>query len=444
MTPTEEVPCASFLAMTFGATFPEITGPPEPPINDHARILPPLEPPSTGIFPPCSIIGNLMRPPSTHTICATQLDLHAKQDVDSTLALLPYQIPSILDSVTRVVCSLRVCGVCGKDMTSVKILRIAKSNGKLIDSGSNVCVTRDLTILLDVSDITPIDISVALDGTSTSLDDRITKRGLLPLTLSDGSVYYQTCFYCANMVETIISPAAILASSDVFYYWYQEGCKDPTAPGCIWFTSKDGILSMFFTLEYRKGLYYCSSDIFTVNQDTPVRVICHRTTTPTLTDINHTPSEFVPTSLARQVESEVWLTCLGSPGDSQLDLYPGHNIGTPPVFKYHPFRLIDFKEQAYIQKQAAQRVGERIPRCGAEFFMNFRFIWASTSGYKHPNKHTDRIVTSYGGYSSHLVIVDSTSRRVWAFLTKSKEPPLDIISAFMKKFGIGNGVVRTD
>ncbi len=51
-----------------------------------------------------------------------------------------------------------------------------------------------------------IDISVALDGTSTSLDDRITKRGLLPLTLSDGSIYYQTCFYCANMVETIYHP----------------------------------------------------------------------------------------------------------------------------------------------------------------------------------------------------------------------------------------------
>ena len=152
-------------------------------------------------------------------------------------------------------------------MTSVKILHVAESNGKIIDSGSNVCITGDLTILLDVSDITPIDISVSLDGTSTSLDDRITKPGLLPLILPDGRVYYQTCFYCANMAETIISPAAILTLRDVFYYWYQEDCKDPTAPGRIRFASKDGILSMFFNLEYRKGLYYCSSDIFTVDQD---------------------------------------------------------------------------------------------------------------------------------------------------------------------------------
>jgi len=183
---------------------------------------------------------------------------------------------------------------------------------------------------------------VALNGTSTSLDDQITEPGLLPLTLLDGCIYYQTCFYWANMVETIISPAAIFASSDVFYYWNQEGCKDPTAPGRIRFTSKDGILSMFLNLEYREGLYYCSSGIFTIDQDTPVWVNCRRTTTPTSTDINRTPSKFVPVSRARQVESEVWLVCLGSLGKGQLDLLPGHVIGTPPVFEYHPFRLIDF------------------------------------------------------------------------------------------------------
>jgi len=94
-------------------------------------------------------------------------------------------------------------------MFSVKILRVTDTTGNLIDGGSNVCVTGDLNNLLDVTDITPIDISVALDGVPTSVDDKITKRGLLPITLSDGTTYYQTCFYCANMVETIISPAAV-------------------------------------------------------------------------------------------------------------------------------------------------------------------------------------------------------------------------------------------
>jgi hypothetical protein len=36
------------------------------------------------------------------------------------------------------------------------------------------------------------------------------------------------------------------------------------------------------------------------------------------------------------------------------------------------------------------------------------------------------------------------THRVWAFLTKSKEPPIDILQAFMKKFRIGTRIIRTN
>jgi len=49
----------------------------------------------------------------------------------------------------------------------------------------------------------------------------------------------------------IISPAAVLASSDVFYYWNQEGCKDPSVPGRLKFTSHDGLLLMAYTTAQR-------------------------------------------------------------------------------------------------------------------------------------------------------------------------------------------------
>ena len=123
-----------------------------------------------------------------------------------------------MDSVTHVVCTPRVCGVKGDETSSVTILRVSDKADTLIDGGSNVCVTGDLHTLLDVSNITPIHISVALEGVPSSANNKITKRGLLPITLSDGTTYYQPCFYCANMVETIISPAAVLTSSDVFYF----------------------------------------------------------------------------------------------------------------------------------------------------------------------------------------------------------------------------------
>ena len=109
-----------------------------------------------------------------------------------------------------------------------------------------------------------------------------------------------------------------------------------------------------------------------------------------------------------------------------------------------PFRYIDFKEQAYSRKQPANKVFERMQACGEEFYMDFGFMRASTADYKRPNKQTDRVVLSYDGYSAYLIIVDGASRRLWVFLTQTKEPPLDILRAFMTKFRIASGLVRTD
>jgi hypothetical protein len=142
------------------------------------------------------------------------------------MAELP-QLPLITNSITHVVCSPRVCGVQGNARLLVTICWVLKPTTHMIDGGLNVCITGDLSSLLDVVDIKPILILVPLEGSLTSYDDCITKCGLLPLLLSNGTTYYQTCFYCANMVETTISPAAVLASSNVFYSWNQEGFKDP-------------------------------------------------------------------------------------------------------------------------------------------------------------------------------------------------------------------------
>ena len=207
------------------------------------------------------------------------------------------------------------------------------------------------------------------------------------------------------MVETIISLAAVLASSDQLYFWTQIGCKDPAAPGSLTFTSRDGRLSLTFDLEYWGGLYYCTSDVFTLDAD-PIRNFCNCTVTTRAPGVRRTPSKFSPTSKARQVESELWMLQFGSPGKHQLDVLPLHVVGTPPIFEYHPFHYIDFKEQAYIRKQAAQWTAECIPTHGAEFYMDFGFIRSLTEDYKHPNNTTDWIVT---WYLAHLIILDGAS-----------------------------------
>jgi hypothetical protein len=170
----------------------------------------------------------------------------------------------------------------------------------------------------------------------------------------------------------------------------------------------------------------------------PVCHTCNRTLVrgPTTT--------FHPTTKARQVESELCSLQFGSPGEHQLNILPNHVNGTPPKFEYHPFRHIDFKEQAYIRKQPANKIAERIPGCGSKLFMDFGFLRASSEDYKRPNRATDRIVLSYNGYCAYLLIVDSASQRVWAFLTALKESPLAILRAFMQKFCLRDGIIRTD
>ena len=352
---------------------------PAPPPRTLTVTLPPPKPPPhccAPDFPQGSLAHYLTQPPPRHS-CSVG---HHKFSPRPAL-------PPSVASVSYISASPRVCGLSGADTTSVKLVP-PDNSCPLIDGGSNICVTGDADLLVNPVDIPPISISVVLEGGPSSFDDTLTKRGLLPLTMLDGTTYFQPCYFCANMVETIISPAAILASSNQLYFWTQIGCKDPDAPGSLTFTSRDGRQSLSFDLEYRGGLYYCTSDVFTLDDDLS-RPSCHRILTPCPPTARRTPSKYSPTSKARQVESELWLLRFGSPGEAQLDLLPLHVVGTPPVFEYHPFRHIDFKEQAYIRRQAARRKAERIPTCGSEFYMDFGFIRSSTDDYRRPNKATN-------------------------------------------------------
>ena len=136
---------------------------------------------------------------------------------------------------------------------------------------------------------------------------------------------------------------------------------------------------------------------------------------------------------------------MGSPGVSQLDVLLSSATGIPTTFQYHPFRFIDFCEQASIRKEPAQRSAVRTTERRRHFYMDFGFMRASSSDLQHTTKPTDRIVHSYDGFTSYLLIVDEATRYVWVFLTHSKEPPIAIVSEFLHHHGHDNGgCVRTD
>jgi hypothetical protein len=175
----------------------------------------------------------------------------------------------VSDSVIRVAGCPRVFGLQLDSHSSVTTQQ-SGSTSSLIDGGANICVTGDLSIMVGIVDIPLLPITVAIKDSDTSVDDCCTKCGFIPLTLLDRSIHWQIIFCCVNAAETIISPKAILASSNVFVSWMMTGFKD-SRPSSLRFDSHDGFLDMALALVCRDGLYYCPADVFTINHS-PVRI----------------------------------------------------------------------------------------------------------------------------------------------------------------------------
>jgi hypothetical protein len=198
--------------------------------------------------------------------------------------------------------------------------------GPLIDGGANICITGDMDSLFNVVAIPPLSISVAVEGAS-SIDDCCTARGMTPLQLDDGSIYWQVCYFCTNAVKTIISPQAIVDSSDVFQLWHQTGywSGGVSSPGSIQFDIHDGLLTMSMTLVLHDGLNYCPTDVYAVDTMPASRFLpaVWRVASPATLPVprkSRSYKRFIPASKVKQVESEVWLLGLGSLGVHQLDM----------------------------------------------------------------------------------------------------------------------------
>jgi hypothetical protein len=127
-----------------------------PPPCNAPLILPPTEPPPidvsadvvmdsdlapTNCFPVRSMVDDtdMARPPSPTTPFEFPFDLTVDQYFASVLAGLP-DIPSTMDSVTRVISSPRVCGLNGDTWSTIRALRHGSGHpfSSMVDGGANI------------------------------------------------------------------------------------------------------------------------------------------------------------------------------------------------------------------------------------------------------------------------------------------------------------------
>ena len=308
------------------------------------------------------------------------------------------------------------------------------SSSSMADTGANVCITSDESILIDVVDIDPIPLGVAVKSSDITAS-LCSRKGFLQIPLLDGSYHYQPFLVNPNASDTILSPAHVMWSSHRITKWQQSGSKDPLVVDTLLFMDADGNDLLVLPLTSHNGLQYCSHD--TPPPHTPVVRSCI-----TYSACSNSTSS---TSSKRALEAELWAARLGFCSEWQLAKIPLHADGTPTKFYPHPLRFVTHKEMARVRKQPAGSDPDRAILPGQRFLMDFGFMRASASDYSSPNLETDRVVESFDGYVAYLIIVDEASKFVWIFPRKSKEPPVDLVSHFLHMYGRhSGGVIRCD
>jgi hypothetical protein len=139
------------------------------------------------------------------------------------------------------------------------------ASSSLADGGTNVCVTNNPTLLVDVIKIDPIPLGIAVRNKLMS--SFCTHKGFLPMPLLDSSIHYQPFLFCLDATDTILSPEHIINNNHKFVHWCQESSKaglGNSCPhtGCFSFYGHNSNLLLLLPLTKNQGFYYCSNTIF--------------------------------------------------------------------------------------------------------------------------------------------------------------------------------------
>lgn len=148
-------------------------------------------------------------------------------DLSSDVPVLPSDIMQAPPSIHRISNSTLICGLGTAGPRIVARIIEGVPHG-LTDSGANLCMTNDPSLLLNVGPCHPFHIDQATSDGTPSASNVCDRVGLLPIPLVNGSVYYQPTFVNTHAAGTFISPQAIIdGSRNQFSRWVQSNLASP-------------------------------------------------------------------------------------------------------------------------------------------------------------------------------------------------------------------------
>jgi hypothetical protein len=102
-------------------------------------------------------------------------------------------------------------------------VNFCRSRSSLVDGGTNVCITNDPTLLLDIVQIDPVPLAMAVDTDHPGADPTLLckNKGFMPIPLLDGLVHYQLLLINLHASDTIISLDNIINNNHKFHRWCQ-------------------------------------------------------------------------------------------------------------------------------------------------------------------------------------------------------------------------------
>lgn len=257
-----------------------------------------------------------------------------------------------------------------------------------------------------------------------------TGLGLLPWRAPDGNTLMVKCYYSADAADTIVSPTDVVITELTDYNAWTQYSNIDTGKGYIRFHRRDNHEPLTYPLYTLNALWYTDTHNCTISDYT----------TPTVR------------YMSQKATYELYHQRFGHPGERAMRILHLH-VDDVPELKGNSF----YKCSSCLHGKMKQRpynTSHKTPTkpsnpttltyCGQSFNIDYGFM--KGSGYCTKDEE-GRTITSVDGYRAYCIIVDRKSRYTWIFLTKTKAPPLQILTTFLEKHGTTqttHKTIRTD